>query len=115
MTLDIGHALVCDSVRSGQYSLEDFVTPHPEKVAGAHVYHLEVEGLGHIPPSRCEDIASRIGLLLEIGCAWWTLELHDSARLLETRDVVTRCLDDISTRHAVQAAVIPPAGEVKGL
>ena len=95
VTLDIGHALVCESVQSGQYAVEDFVTPHPEKVTGAHVYHEEIEGRGHTPPERCGDIASRLRLLLETGCDWWTLELHDPERLRQTRDVVLRCLDDL--------------------
>lgn len=95
VTLDLGHALVCESVQSGQYAVEDFVTPHPERITGAHVYHEEVEGRGHTSPERCGDIASRLRLLLETGCDWWTLELHDPERLRQTRDVVLRCLDDL--------------------
>jgi sugar phosphate isomerase/epimerase len=95
VTLDLGHALVCESVRSGQYAVEDFVTPHPERITGAHVYHEEVEGRGHTSPEQCGDIASRLRLLLETGCDWWTLELHDPERLRQTRDVVLRCLDDL--------------------
>ncbi|MFO7783672.1 MAG: hypothetical protein ACQET7_05885 [Thermodesulfobacteriota bacterium] len=82
------------------------MTPHPEKVVGAQVCHLEGKGRGHVPPVRCEDIASRAGLLLEIGCMWWTLELHDPAGLLETRDIVSRCLADISNSDPVQAPVL---------
>lgn len=92
VTLDIGHALVCESVQSGQFAVEDFVTPHPERVLGAHVYHEEIEGRGHTPPDRCEDMASRLDLLQEIGCPWWTLELHAPEALLQTREVIARCL-----------------------
>ena len=94
VTLDIGHARVCESVRSHQYTVEDFVSPHPERVMGAHVYHEEIEGRGHVPPEKCSDIANRIDLLRRIGCDWWTLELHEPEPLLQAMDVVTRCLEE---------------------
>lgn len=96
VTLDIGHAQACDSVRSQEYTVEDFVTPHPDRVLGAHVYHVEVEGKGHIPPRRLQDVASRLDLLREIGCPWWTLELHDPDALLQARDVVAQYLETAS-------------------
>ena len=37
--LDIGHARVSPSIENRLYDIEDFVTPHPEKFMGAHVYH----------------------------------------------------------------------------
>jgi len=94
VTLDIGHARACESVQSQQYAVEDFISPHPDRVMGAHVYHEEIEGVGHTPPEECEDLAARIDLLLRIRCPWWTLELHDAPSLLQTLGVVTRCLDD---------------------
>lgn len=96
VTLDIGHAQACESVRSQEYTVEDFVTPHPDRVLGAHVYHVEVEGKGHIPPRRLQDVASRLDLLREIGCPWWTLELHDPDALLQARDVVAQYLETAS-------------------
>jgi len=93
VTLDIGHARACESVQSQQYAVEDFVSPHPERVLGAHVYHEEIEGRGHTPPEGCDDLADRIALLLRIRCLWWTLELHDAPSLLQTLGVVNRCLD----------------------
>lgn len=94
VTLDIGHARACECVQTGQYTVEDFVSPHPERVLGAHVYHEEIEGQGHTPPKTCDDIAERVDLLRRIDCPWWTLELHDPESLLLARDVVDRCLED---------------------
>jgi sugar phosphate isomerase/epimerase len=37
VTLDIGHARVCECVQSQQYAVEDFVTPHPNRVFNAHM------------------------------------------------------------------------------
>jgi sugar phosphate isomerase/epimerase len=107
VTFDIGHAQSCESVRSQQYAVEDFVTPHPDRVLGAHVYHEEIEGRGHIPPRQPEDMASRLDLLLEIGCPWWTLELHDSDALLQAREVVARYLESNSLSSAVPSSASP--------
>ena len=104
VTLDIGHARSCESVRSQQYAVEDFVTPQPDRVLGAHVYHEEVEGKGHIPPRHPEDMAARLDLLREIGCPWWTLELHDPDALLQTRDIVVRYLASNSPTSSVPSA-----------
>lgn len=101
ITLDIGHAQSCESVQSQQYAVEDFVTPHAERVLGAHVYHEEIEDKGHIPPQDPEDMASRLDLLLEIGCPWWTLELHDPQALLQTRDMVVQYLESRGGSDAV--------------
>ena len=37
VTFDIGHAHACESVRSHHYALEDFVTPHSDRVFNAHI------------------------------------------------------------------------------
>lgn len=94
VTFDIGHAWSCESVRSRQFSVEDFVTPHPEKVVGAHVYDKEIEGEGHLPPRNLARISSRLDLLCDIGCSWWTLELHDPVSLMQARAVVKEYLEE---------------------
>jgi len=92
VTLDIGHAYACESVQSWQYTIEDFVTPHADRVLNAHVYHTEIPGQGHIPPEKMEDIEDRLALLQEIGCKWWVLEIREPEGLLKTRKIVDDCL-----------------------
>ncbi|NQU13236.1 MAG: sugar phosphate isomerase/epimerase [Desulfobacteraceae bacterium] len=92
VTLDIGHAHVCESVRSQQYAVEDFVTPHADRVFNAHIYHTEVPGQGHIPPENGEEIADRLALLQEIGCEWWVVEIKEPEGLLKTRGIIEACL-----------------------
>ena len=102
VTFDIGHALCCESVRSHYYSAEDFVTPHPNRVLNAHVYHREISGLGHSPPDCLEDIKGRLDILREIGCLWWTLEVRDEAGVLQTKKIVDEYLthqDDLDTSN----------------
>jgi sugar phosphate isomerase/epimerase len=96
VTFDIGHAHACDVVRSQQYSAEDFVTPHAERVHNAHVYHTEIAGVGHLPPAHVADLRERLDILHRIGCSWWTLEIKDVEGLLQTRRVVDEYLDGLA-------------------
>jgi len=88
VTFDIGHAQVCESVQSQQYAVEDFVTPHPNRVFNAHVYHEEIPGLGHMPPKRIEDIEGRLALLSSVGCQWWAIEIKVPGPLITTKKIV---------------------------
>ena len=92
VTLDIGHAYVCESVQSQQYAVEDFVTPHADRVFNAHIYHTEIPGQGHIPPKKREDIQDRLTLLQEIGCEWWVIEIREVEGLLKTKKIVDEYL-----------------------
>ena len=92
VTLDIGHAYACESVQSQQYTVEDFVTPHADRVVNAHIYHTEIPGQGHIPPEKKEDIQDRLSLLKDIGCDWWVLEIREVEGLLKTKKIVDEYL-----------------------
>ena len=88
VTFDIGHAYECEAVRSRQYAIEDFVTPHADRVMNAHIYHRELEDIGHRPPERLADVKDRIALVNSTGCEWWVLELRDAESLLQTKRIV---------------------------
>jgi len=92
ITFDIGHARVCQAVQTQQYSPEDFLSPHKNRICSAHVYHEEIEGKGHIPPSDMADIARRLDLLMDTGCTWWTLEIREPEGLMQTRKIVDQYL-----------------------
>jgi sugar phosphate isomerase/epimerase len=92
VTLDIGHAHACASVQSQQFAIEDFVTPHADRVVNAHIYHTEIPGRGHIPPEKKEDIQDRLSLLKAIGCDWWVIEIREVEGLLKTREIVDEYL-----------------------
>jgi sugar phosphate isomerase/epimerase len=106
VTLDIGHAHACESVRTQQYSFEDFVTPHPDRVFNAHVYHTEISGRGHMPPQVPEDIRDRLSLLLSVRCNWWVIEIKDPKPLLGTLRIIKDFLEqqggpDLSSEEAL--------------
>jgi sugar phosphate isomerase/epimerase len=104
ITLDIGHAHACESVQSKQYTFEDFIAPHPEKVFNAHIYHTEIPDQGHITPKIVGDIAERLSLLRDIDCNWWVLEIRQKEGLLKTRKIV----DEYLTRILHEASVASP-------
>lgn len=92
VTLDIGHAHACESVQSKQYMVEDFVSPHADKVCNAHIYYTEILDKGHIAPRMIADIEDRLSLLEKIGCQWWVLEIRQSEGLMITRKIVDEYL-----------------------
>lgn len=90
VTLDIGHAQVCESITSRCYDIDDFVVPHPHLVKGAHIYHEEHNDR-HLPPSVPADVVDRLDMLWRLpDCNWWLLELRDQADLVQTRLVLDR-------------------------
>ena len=88
VTFDIGHAQACESVSNQYFSPEDFVSPHPDRVHNAHIYHTEISGLGHVPPDGIEDIKERLDTLRQTGCLWWVIEIRDAQQLLRTKQIL---------------------------
>ncbi len=101
ITFDIGHARICESVRSQQYSFEDFVTPHAERVLNAHIYHTETSYLGHVAPERLEDIRDRLDLLQEIGCDWWVIEIKEPNGLLQTKKIIDQYFSAVNRGNQI--------------
>jgi len=107
VTLDIGHAHVCESVTSQEYAVRDFVAPHPDRVFNAHIYHTEVPGHGHIPPETGDDVADRLALLQEVGCAWWVIEIREPVGLLKTKEIVEGSLNAGDAGRSETALSLP--------
>ncbi|MFC1883275.1 sugar phosphate isomerase/epimerase family protein [Thermodesulfobacteriota bacterium] len=92
VTLDIGHAFVSESILTQQYNIEDFVTPHADRVFNTHIYHSEIEGKGHLPPSDIKEIKDRLALIKGIGCPWWAIEIKEKSQLLRTKEIIDEFL-----------------------
>ena len=92
ITLDIGHARVCQAVQCLSFELEDFVMPNPERVFNAHIYHEEIDDR-HVPPECVENIRGRLDLLRKLSCRWWVLELREEAPLMQTLKIVRQYLE----------------------
>lgn len=99
VTFDTGHARVCESIHSQQYSMEDFVTPHSDRVLNAHIYQEEIPGVGHVPPENLPDIEKPLSLLHKIGCPWWVIEIKEPEGLLKTKRIIEEWLKAQGTGH----------------
>ena len=91
VTIDIGHAAVCESVISQHYDVADFIRPHSESLVAAHLYDKETEE-GHIPPENLSNIQSRLDLLLKTGCDWWVIEIREVEGLMKTKQMIDEYL-----------------------
>jgi sugar phosphate isomerase/epimerase len=109
VTLDIGHAHVCEAVASQLYGVEDFVSPHPERIFNAHVYHTEVPGQGHLPPETPQDIEDRLALLQDVGCDWWVIEIREPDGLLRTKKMIDAWLTSENQSLPRRPASFSPA------
>lgn len=94
ITLDIGHARVCQAVQCRSFELEDFVMPNPERVFNAHIYHEEIDDK-HVAPECVDNLRSRLDLLRELSCNWWVLELREEAPLMKTLKIVRQYLESL--------------------
>jgi sugar phosphate isomerase/epimerase len=94
MTFDIGHAQASESVSNQYFSPEDFVSPHPDRVYNAHIYHTEIPGVGHIPPDRIEDIKERLDILRKSVCLWWVIEIREAQKLLWTKQIIDDYIEE---------------------
>jgi sugar phosphate isomerase/epimerase len=97
VTFDIGHAYVSESILTQQYNIEDFVTPHIDRVFNTHIYHSEIEGKGHLPPSDIKEIKDRLALIKSIGCSWWAIEIKEKSQLLQTKKIIDEFLTQNSS------------------
>jgi len=95
VTFDIGHAHASESVSQQYFSMEDFVSPHPDRVHNAHIYHTEIPGVGHIPPDGIEDIRERLDILLKTGCLWWVIEIKEVQELIWTKKIIDGYIAEI--------------------
>ncbi len=86
ITLDVGHAISCQRVQSGELTALDFVKRFAERLTEAHVYERETDR--HHPPHDMTTLGPVIDGLLATQCAWWTIELDDYSEALATRDLL---------------------------
>jgi sugar phosphate isomerase/epimerase len=97
VTIDIGHAHASRHLHPRDDIFGDYVLPHRDRILNAHVYHTELDGFGHVPPSCLSDIHNRLDLLgLAASCDWWVIELMNPSEVLRTRDILRSYLDALS-------------------
>ena len=97
ITLDIGHAVSCRRVQSGELTPLDFVEMFADRLFEVHMYERETDR--HHPPQDLTVIGPIVERLLTTPCpcTWWTIELDDYDEALATR---TLLLDYLQARQS---------------
>jgi len=94
ITLDVGHAVSCQRVQSGELTALDFVEMFADRIYEVHMYGRETDR--HHPPQDMTILGPIVDRLLATQCTWWTIELDDYAEALATRTLLLDYLDDPS-------------------
>jgi len=94
ITLDIGHAVSCQRVKSGELTPLDVLGSFADRLCEVHMYEREEEG--HHPPQDMSILGPLVDCLLQTQCNWWTIELEDYAEALSTRHLL---LDYLRTKE----------------
>ena len=90
ITLDVGHALSCQRVQSGELTALDFVEMVAARLFEVHMYERETDR--HHPPQDMTILGPIVDRLLDTQCTWWTIELEDYAEALATRNLLLNYL-----------------------
>ncbi len=94
VTLDIGHVHASHSPDGVGSAFERYLLPHKNKIMNAHIYHTELEGLGHVAPGNLEDIYDRLEQLRKVeSCGWWVIKLKYAKDILHTKDLLTHYIN----------------------
>jgi sugar phosphate isomerase/epimerase len=91
ITFDVGHAVSCQSVQSGELTPLDFLEMLADRLWQAHIYERETDR--HHPPRDMTILGPILQRLLATRCTWWTVELDDEAEALATRTLLVDYLD----------------------
>jgi sugar phosphate isomerase/epimerase len=90
ITLDIGHAVSCPRVQSGELTALDFLEMVADWLFEVHMYERETDR--HRPPQDMTILGPIVDRLLATQCTWWTIELDDCAEALATRSLLLNYL-----------------------
>jgi sugar phosphate isomerase/epimerase len=93
ITFDIGHAVSCRRVTSGELTALDVLDAFADRIFEAHVYEREADR--HYPPQDMTILGPLVDRLLTTQCSWWTIELEEYPEALFTR---TLLLDYLRTQ-----------------
>ena len=91
ITLDVGHAVSCQRVQSGELTALDFVEMFADRLVEVHMYERETDR--HYPPQDMTILGPIVDRLLTTQCTWWTIELDEYAEALATRALLLDYLE----------------------
>ncbi len=86
ITFDIGHV--------NYNSREEFIDIFSNKIYNVHLYELEKEGIGHIPPKNLDNLKPVLDKLLDNNCDFWLIELMKLEEIINTKKLLKEYLND---------------------
>lgn len=92
ITLDIGHAISCDHVKSGKLTAYDYINKFADRLHELHLYGYESDR--HYPPQSLSEIEGLLDIAKSINCNWWTIELDDYDEIQFTKGLVSGYLKE---------------------
>jgi sugar phosphate isomerase/epimerase len=93
VTFDLGHSQACQELSPERHLASEYLLPNLHKIRNAHVYHIEEDGIGHLPPESLADLQERLSLLSNSAhCDWWVIELFEQEEILRTRRFLSEFL-----------------------
>lgn len=86
ITFDIGHAVSCQKVWSGEISVGQIIDRIGPRITEVHCYEFESDR--HHAPQNMQVLGPVVDRLATLDCPWWTIELQTTEDILRTRDLV---------------------------
>ncbi len=83
VTFDVGH-FISSEAGSGGYHVEDMIARLGNRIAAAHIYEAEIDGIGHVAPVDLSTIKTALDALSRTACDWWVAELGDPVEICRT-------------------------------
>lgn len=99
ITLDVGHAVSCQRVQSGELTALDFVETFADRLVEVHIYEREMDR--HYPPRDMTILGPIVDRLMTTSCTWWTIELDGHDEALATRALL---LGYLQAKYAVSSS-----------
>lgn len=90
ITLDVGHAVSCERVATGDITVIQIIEMFRHVLEEVHFYEYETDT--HYAPVDMSILGPVVDALFATGCKWWTIELTSYDDILNTRRLVKEYL-----------------------
>lgn len=110
ITFDIGHAVSCQKVRSGETSVGQFIDRVGPRITEVHCYEFESDH--HHAPQNMQVLGPILDRLAPLDCRWWTIELLAIGEILRTRDLIYDHFTANERSHGISLCLSEPEPDI---
>ncbi|MDK2791078.1 MAG: hypothetical protein PWP15_1598 [Methanothermococcus sp.] len=86
ITFDIGHTNYRDRI--------NFIDLFSDRIYNVHVYDIELDDIGHVPPKNIEVLRPVLDRLLDHKCDFWLVELMKYDECMNTKNMLKEYLEN---------------------